>query len=389
MSRVFLLILDSFGIGGAPDAEAFGDKGADTLGHIAARVNLKLPNMNALGLGRAAELATGHDPLGSCELKGQWGVGQEISKGKDTVSGHWEIAGVPVTFDWGYFPKAEPTFPKSFTDALIARAKLPGILGNAHASGIEVIERLGEDHMRSGKPIVYTSADSVIQIAAHEESFGLTRLLEVCQIARELSYPMNIGRVIARPFIGTNSANFTRTGNRKDLTVLPPSATLFNVLTDAKRDIISVGKIGDIYAHSGTGREVKASGNAVLFDTTLQEIPKLKAGGFLMTNFVDFDMLYGHRRDVQGYADALEYFDARLPEVFALLQTGDLLILTADHGNDPTWFGTEHTRECVPILCAGRDLKSGSFGARKTFSDIGQTIANHLSIPPLATGAAW
>lgn len=389
MSRVFLLILDSFGIGGAPDAKAFGDEGANTLGHIAERVKLALPNMNALGLGRAAELATGHNPLAPCKLQGLWGVGQEISKGKDTVSGHWEIAGVPVTFDWGYFPKTQPTFPKHLTDAIITQANLPGILGNAHASGTEIIERLGEEHMRSGKPIVYTSADSVIQIAAHEESFGLERLLSVCQIARDLSYALNIGRVIARPFIGTKAADFIRTGNRKDYTVLPPSPTLFNVLTDANRDIISVGKIGDIYAHSGTGREVKASGNAALFDTTLQEMPKLNAGGFLMTNFVDFDMHYGHRRDVQGYANALEYFDARLPEVLALLQDDDLLILTADHGNDPTWVGTEHTRECIPILCAGQNLTPGSIGTRTTFSDIGQTIARHLKLQPLATGAAW
>jgi phosphopentomutase len=389
MSRVFLFVLDSVGIGGAPDAKAFGDVGSNTLGHIAARVPLHLPNLNGLGLGRAAHLATGQNPLLGCALRGVWGVGQEISRGKDTPSGHWEIAGVPVLFDWGYFPHTVPAFPQSFTEALMSRARLPGLLGNCHASGTTIIEELGTEHMRSGKPIIYTSADSVIQIAAHEQSFGLDRLYAVCQIARDLSYALNIGRVIARPFLGSVPQNFTRTGNRKDYTVLPPSPTLFNILTEAGRDIISVGKIGDIYAHSGTGREVKASGNADLFDTTLREMPALKPGGFLMTNFVDFDMLYGHRRDVQGYAAALEYFDQRLPEALSLLQADDLLILTADHGNDPTWPGTEHTREAVPILAFGPHLKPGSIGIRKTFADIGQTIAQHLGVPKLATGTAW
>ncbi len=240
------------------------------------------------------------------QVTGQWGAGEEISHGKDTVSGHWEMAGVPVLFDWGYFPATIPTFPKDLTDALITQAKLPGILGDKHASGTEIIAELGEEHMRSGKPIVYTSADSVIQIAAHEQSFGLERLYDVCKIARELSYPLNIGRVIARPFTGNDARSFTRTGNRKDYTVLPPSPTLFNITSDAGRDVVSVGKIGDIYAHSGTGGEVKASGHPSLWEATLREVPKLKDGGFLMVNFVDFDMLYGHRRDPLGYGKALD-----------------------------------------------------------------------------------
>jgi phosphopentomutase len=258
-----------------------------------------------------------------------------------------------------------------------------------HASGTEIVAELGAEHMHTGKPIVYTSADSVIQIAAHEETFGLEKLYEVCRIARELSYDLNIGRVIARPFIGTDAGNFIRTGNRKDYTVLPPSPTLLNVLTKAGREVITVGKIGDIYAHSGTGREVKASGNAALFDTTLSEMQNLKDGGFLMTNFVDFDMLYGHRRDAIGYGAALEYFDARLPEAMALLHEGDLMILTADHGNDPTWRGTDHTRECVPVLTYAKGMKPGSFGRRKTFADIGQTIAQHLDLPQLKNGKSW
>jgi phosphopentomutase len=389
MSRVFLFILDSFGIGGAPDAEKYGDAGANTFVHIAETVELDVPNLAALGLGLAAQASSGKNPLPAISLKGQWGYAEEVSHGKDTPSGHWEIAGVPVLFDWGYFPNTVPTFPKTFTDAFIAQSDIPGILGDCHASGTEIIARLGEDHMRSGRPIVYTSADSVIQIAAHERSFGLQRLYQICQVARNLSYDMNIGRVIARPFTGTDATTFTRTGNRKDYTVLPPSPTLLDVLTVAGRDIITIGKIGDIYAHSGTGREIKASGNASLLDTTLREMPNLRDGGFLMTNFVDFDMLYGHRRDPAGYAAALEYFDHRLIEAMAHLREGDLMILTADHGNDPTWRGTDHTRECVPVLTFSKGMVPGSFGRRSSFADIGQTIAKHLGITRLSTGLAW
>jgi phosphopentomutase len=389
MSRAFLFILDSFGIGGAPDADKYGDAGANTFAHIAEAAKLNLPNLASLGLGLAAEAAAGKNPLPGAKLKGQWGYAEEVSHGKDTPSGHWEIAGVPVLFDWGYFPNTIPTFPKAFTDAFIEQTGLPGILGNCHASGTEIIARLGAEHMISGKPIVYTSADSVIQIAAHEQSFGLERLYDICRVARALSYDMNIGRVIARPFAGSDKTNFTRTGNRKDYTVLPPSPTLLDVITKAERGIITIGKIGDIYAHSGTGREVKASGNAALFDTTLKEMPNLQDGGLLMTNFVDFDMLYGHRRDPTGYGAALEYFDQRLPEAMMLLREGDLMILTADHGNDPTWRGTDHTRECIPVLTYAKGMQPGSFGRRKTFADIGQTIARHLGVPTLATGTPW
>ncbi|MGQ0484291.1 MAG: phosphopentomutase [Hyphomicrobiales bacterium] len=389
MTRAFVFVLDSLGVGGAPDAEKFGDAGANTLAHIAERMALRLPNMASLGLGLAAEQASGRNPLGSIQLKGQWGCAEEISHGKDTPSGHWEIAGVPVLFDWGYFPHTIPTFSRGLTDALIARCNLPGLLGNKHASGTEIIAELGEEHVLSGKPIVYTSADSVIQIAAHEESFGLKRLYDVCKVARELSYELNIGRVIARPFVGNTPEDFTRTGNRKDYSVLPPSPTLLDRLGKAGRDVISIGKIGDIYAHSGTGREVKATGNAALIDATLHEMPSLEDGGLLMSNFVDFDMLYGHRRDPLGYGKALEYFDARLPELQAQLRKGDLMILTADHGCDPTWKGTDHTRECVPVLGFAPGIAPGGLGRRKSFADIGQTVARHLAIEPLGAGTAW
>ena len=389
MSRAFLFVLDSVGIGGAPDAAKYGDVGANTLGHIAERVPLHLPNLAALGLGHAAQLAAGINPLPPADLLGQWGVGEEISNGKDTPSGHWEMAGVPVLFDWGYFPQTIPAFPESFTQEFVRRAKLPGILGNKHASGTAIIEELCAEHIATGKPIVYTSADSVIQIAAHEETFGLERLYEICRIARELSLDMNIGRVIARPFTGHDTSTFSRTANRRDYTMRPPQPTLLDVLTGAGREVITMGKIGDIYAHSGTGREVKAAGNDKLFDATLIEMATLRDGGFLMANFVDFDMLYGHRRNPAGYAKALEDFDARLTEAMTLVREGDLMIFTADHGNDPTWKGSDHTRECVPILAYAKNILPGSIGRRKTFADIGQTIAHHLDIPVLATGTRW
>ena len=389
MSRAFLFILDSFGIGAAPDAAKFGDEGANTFGHIAEQMTLNLPNLAALGLGLAAEAAAGRNPLSPVALQGQWGWAEEISHGKDTPSGHWEIAGVPVLFDWGYFPNTIPCFPTELTDAIVTRCNLPGLIGNKHASGTEIIAELGEEHIRTGRPIIYTSADSVIQIAAHEQSFGLQRLYEVCQVARELSYALNIGRVIARPFVGTSAEDFSRTGNRKDYSVLPPAPTLLDRLTAAGREVVSIGKIGDIYAHSGTGREVKASGNAALLEATLAEMPKLKDGGLLMTNFVDFDMVFGHRRDALGYGQALQDFDARLPDLQAQLRAGDLMILTADHGCDPSWKGSDHTRECVPVLCYAPGIKPGSIGRRGTFSDIGQTLARHLGIEPLAAGVAW
>jgi phosphopentomutase len=392
MSRAFLFILDSVGIGGAPDADRFGDRGANTLGHIAAHVPLSLPHLASLGLGHAALAASGHLPKGfaaETALRGQWGFGVEKSNGKDTPSGHWEIAGVPVTFDWGYFPKTVPCFPKSFTDALIAGAELPGLLGNKHASGTDIIAEFGEDHMESSRPIIYTSADSVIQIAGHEETFGLDRLYEVCQVARELSYDLNVGRVIARPFVGADAGDFTRTGNRKDYSISPPAPTLLDRLTEAGREVISIGKIGDIYAHSGTGREIKAVGNDALFEASLAAIPGLAQGGLLITNFVDFDMLYGHRRDPRGYGAALEAFDAQLPQALELLNPGDLLVITADHGCDPTWRGSDHTRECVPILTFAPDMAPASIGRCDCFADIGQTIAAHLRISALAAGKSW
>lgn len=387
MSRAFLFVMDSVGIGGAPDAASFGDEGSNTVGHISDRMKLHVPNLTALGLAKAVKAASGsaHGLDADAPTHGSWGFATEVSQGKDTITGHWEMAGVPLQFAWGYFPQTIPAFPQNLMDEIIKRCNLPGLLALCHASGTQVIEDFGEEHVRTGKPIMYTSADSVVQIAAHEEYFGLQRLYDVCKVARELTYAMNIGRVIARPFLGSAAANYARTPNRKDFAVIPPSPTLLNVLTDAGREVISVGKIGDIYAHSGTGQEFKASGNASLMAETLRHMDDLADGGFLMTNFVEFDTEYGHRRDVLGYGQALERFDAMLPDVLAKLKPDDLLIITADHGNDPTWKGTDHTREAIPILC-NQNLE---IGQRNCFSDIGQSIAEHLRVPALSAGIAF
>ena len=389
MPRVFLFILDSFGIGNAPDAAQFGDEGANTFLHICDRMPLNLPHMASLGLGLAAEAAGGRNPFPDAKLIGRWAHAQELSQGKDTITGHWEIAGVPVPFKWHYYPDTDHSFPNDLLDEIIARANIPGLLCGTHASGTQVIEDFGEEHLRTRKPIIYTSADSVIQIAAHEQHFGLQRLYDVCKIVRELTYDLKVGRVIARPFLGETAKTFARTGNRKDYAIAPPSPTLLKIASDAGRHVISVGKIGDIYGHVGTGEEVKVSGNAAMMEKVITLMPTLKDGGFLMTNFVDFDTNHGHRRDPIGYGKLLQEFDANLPRVFAQMQQDDLLILTADHGNDPTWHGTEHTREQIPIMIYGKSLTSGNDGHRKSFSDIGQSVAAWLKLPKLGAGTAF
>ncbi|WP_259780081.1 phosphopentomutase [Aestuariispira ectoiniformans] len=402
MKRAIILVMDSFGVGAAPDADAFGDTGSDTLGHIAAacaagkadnslrRGPLHLPNLARLGLGLAAQKNTGSLPNGlgvaADTVEGAYGFAAEVSKGKDTPSGHWEIAGLPVDFDWGFFPKTVPSFPEELVNDLVREADLPGILGNKHASGTTIIEELGEEHIRSGKPICYTSADSVFQIAAHETHFGLERLYEVCEIAKRLTEKLNVGRVIARPFIGESPADFKRTGNRRDYTVPPHADTLLDRLSAGGGEVISVGKISDIFAHKGITKKVKATGNMALFDATLEEMKTAGDNSLIFTNFVDFDSSYGHRRDVPGYAHALEEFDRRLPELEAMLQPGDLVLITADHGCDPTWQGSDHTRECVPVLFFGPAAKAGDLGKRDTFADMGQTIASHLGLQPLPAG---
>ena len=401
MQRAIVLIMDSVGIGASDDAERFGDAGADTLGHIAEACAsgqggrhgaLELPNLARLGLGLAAQASRGAVPPGlasATTVTGAYGYAVETSRGKDTPSGHWEMAGVPVTFDWGYFPKTEPCFPPALTDRLIERCSLPGLLGNRHASGTQIIEQLGQEHLSSGKPIVYTSADSVFQIAAHESHFGLDRLYQSCAIARELVDAYQIARVIARPFVGETPATFHRTANRRDLAVPPPAPTLLDRLSAARGAVIGIGKIADIYAHRGVGRTVKADGNQALFDATLDQLAAAGDRSLILTNFVDFDTLYGHRRDVVGYACALEAFDRRLPELEARLQPGDVAIITADHGCDPTWPGSDHTREHVPVLAFGPGVEARPIGRRTSFADIGQSLAGHLGLAPLDHGIGF
>ena len=388
MPRAFILVLDSFGLGSAPDADRFGDRGADTFGHIAAHEALALPHLESLGLAAAAQMASGSWAEGFAMRRGftgAYGAAFEQSTGKDTPSGHWEIAGVPVAFDWGYFPREQPCFPESFTSALIREAGLPGLLGNCHSSGTEIIARLGDEHVATGKPIVYTSADSVFQVAAHESAFGLERLQELCKLAFKLLAPYRIARVIARPFVGAQG-DYRRTANRKDYSQSPPAATLLDHVQDAGGEVIGIGKIGDIFADQGVSRNLKADGNMALFDATLQAADEAGAGSLVFANFVDFDQSFGHRRDVPGYAQALRDFDARLPELMGRMQPDDLAVITADHGCDPTWPGSDHTREYVPMLFFGQSVLPRPLGISDSFADIGQTIARHLAVAPLAHG---
>lgn len=405
MKRAIILVLDSFGVGATADAEKFGDVGSDTMGHIAEQCDkgladngdrkgpLSLPNLSKLGLAMTHKESTGHFAPGmdvDAEIIGAYGHAAELSSGKDTPSGHWEIAGVPVLFDWGYFTDKENSFPKELTDRILERANLPGFLGNCHASGTQVLDDLGEEHMKTGMPIFYTSADSVFQIACHEETFGLDNLLSLCQIAREELEDYNIGRVIARPFTGPKSGEFERTGNRRDLSLEPPATTVLQKLVDEKGgDVISIGKISDIYAGCGITKKVKATGIPALFEATIDQIKEAGDKSIVFTNFVDFDSAYGHRRDVAGYAAALEYFDGRLPEILDILQEDDILIITADHGCDPTWPGTDHTREHIPVLAYGKKLPAGSLGRRDTFADIGQSLADYFGTSAMDYGKSF
>jgi phosphopentomutase len=395
MSRAFILLLDSFGLGALPDADKYGDAGANTFGHIAKWAAnegkpMSLPNLERLGLAAAAHKASGEWAAGFNQrdgFTGAWGVAREQSTGKDTQSGHWEIAGVPVLFDWGYFPKTVPSFPKELTDKLQELTGVPGWLGNCHASGTTIIDELGDEHVATGRPILYTSADSVLQIAAHEESFGLERLYEVCEAAYELVKPYNIGRVIARPFLGANG-KYKRTSNRHDYAVPPTAPTLLDHVKDAGGEVIALGKISDIFAAQGVTRLVKGPDNMALFDRLLEVAIDAPSKSLSFVNFVDFDMHFGHRRDVAGYSNALHELDARLPEFMAKLKDGDLVVITADHGCDPTAPGSDHTREHIPMIFFGPNVVPQELPTANTFSDIGATLAKHLGVKPLSNGTA-
>ncbi|MEI9992459.1 MAG: phosphopentomutase [Rhizomicrobium sp.] len=400
--RAIVGVLDSFGLGSAPDAARFGDAGANTFGHIAKACveglkrpsgksgPLDIPNFLGLGLGEAAK---GADPDVTMpapgRIVGRYGYAAELGRGKDTPSGHWEMMGLPVEYDWGFFPRTVPTFPAKLTKDFIARTGVPGILGDCHASGTEIIDRLGEEHIATGKPIVYTSADSVYQIAAHETHFGLERLYECCHIARKLVDAYNIGRVIARPFVGEKPGAFKRTGNRHDYAMPPTAPTLLDRYAATGRQVVGIGKISDIFAAKGITKYVKAFGNDEVFDRMMDEVRTGPKDAIIFANFVDFDTLFGHRRDVAGYAGALEAFDARIPELTAALRQDDLVVFSADHGCDPTWPGTDHTREFVPVIAFGPGVTPGPIGERSTFADIGQSCAAHLGIAPLNVGTSF
>ena len=394
--RAVILMMDSFGIGGAEDAAKFSDAGADTLGNIvAARGKLSIPNLAALGLLEAAQASTGRAvacgplPPAGVSLPSKYGFMREISRGKDTSSGHWEMAGCPVDFDWGYFKPEYPSFPDELIEKICTQAGLPGILGNKAASGTVIIEELGEEHIRTGKPICYTSADSVFQIAAHEKHFGLERLYRLCEIAFEHIKPYNIARVIARPFEGEKKGEFKRTKNRHDYSVTPPKPTLLDEIKKAGGQVIAIGKINDIFAKQGVTKAVKAAGLKELWDVTLQEAKNAPDFSLVFTNFVDFDMTWGHRRDVEGYAKGLEYFDTRLPELAAQMQEGDIALITADHGCDPTYKGTDHTREHVPVILFGPGIEPKFIGGRDTYADIAQTLADYFKLPPMPVGKSF
>ena len=393
MARAFLVVMDSVGIGGAPDAGAFfngtvPDTGANTLGNIAmacargeandARQGpLHVPNLDRLGLGQAVLLASGAPAPGlGVETLGIWGVATEVSRGKDTPSGHWELAGLPVPWDWHHFPDAQPAFPDDLVAKVCALAGTDGILGNCHASGTDILRLCGEEHMRSGQPICYTSADSVFQIAAHEDTFGLDRLLALCEALAPHLHAMKVGRVIARPFVGTSAGTFARTTNRRDYAVTPPAPVLTNWVQDAGRRVYAVGKIGDIFSMQGID-ELRKGSDAELMAHLETLMGEAEDGSLTFANFVEFDSLFGHRRDVAGYARALEWFDAEIGQFITSLRADDLLILTADHGNDPSWSGTDHTRERVPVLIAGTGRgELGHIG----FADVAGIVARHLGV---------
>ena len=393
MARAFLVVMDSVGCGGAPDAGAFGDEGSNTLAHIAQACAegrategrsgpLALPNLESLGLGPAVVLASGADWPNHCPAPtGAWGAATEVSPGKDTPSGHWELAGVPVPWDWHYFPDTTPSFPDDVVAETCRLAGTEGILGNCHASGTEIIARLGEEHLKTGWPICYTSADSVFQIAAHEEAFGLERLLDLCKALAPMLHEMRIGRVIARPFVGEPGA-LARTTNRKDFAVAPPGATLLDVVQDNRRRVRAIGKIGDIFSMRGID-ELRKGSDSDLMEHLIEAVGEAPEGSLTFANFVEFDSLFGHRRDVSGYARALEWFDSQLPRVFMGAHPDDLFVFTADHGNDPTWTGSDHTRERVPVLCHGAGARAIGNVA---FVDVAATVAAHLDVTFDKTG---
>lgn len=371
-NRVILIVMDSVGIGYLPDADQYGDEGSNTLGHIAEKIkDIKIPNLTRLGLGNidiSNALPKTDHPVAA------YGKAAEQSAGKDTTTGHWEIAGSVLAKP---FPVFNGGFPAEFITAY-EKAIGMSVIGNYAASGTVIIDELGDEHVKTGFPIVYTSADSVFQIAMHEDIIPIERQYEICQIARDMLVgDLEVGRVIARPFIGT-SGHYTRTSRRKDFATLPPD-NILTAVSDAGMEVYAIGKINDIFAGKSITRYVKTADNAEGILRTIEAI-KEDTSGLVFTNLVDFDMMFGHRRDVEGYAQCLEEFDASLPEIMTHMKENDLLIITADHGNDPTWQGTDHTREYIPILMYGHGIEPNHFGIRKNYTAIAATIAEVLGI---------
>jgi len=373
-NRVLLIVLDGAGIGAMPDAPEWGDAGADTFGHILESRTVRLPNLQRYGLGNIRPLQS-VPPLD--HLSGSYGRCALRSNGKDTTTGHWEMAGIILDYAFPTYPNG---FPPPVIDKFVRETSVPGILGNVPASGTEIIKDLGEEHVKTGKPIVYTSADSVFQIAAHEEVIPLERLYQICEIARRiLDGEHRVGRVIARPFLG-QSGSFYRTENRHDYAVPPPRENLLPALKDEDLDVVCIGKIASIYDSMGVTEELTAKNNEQSIDQTIKALND-STRGLIFSNLVDFDMLYGHRRDTEGYAKALEHFDSRLPEIEAAMRDDDVMMITADHGNDPTFRGSDHTREYAPLLVYGRNARGGvDLGTRDSLADIGQTIAVNFRV---------
>ncbi len=379
--RVILLVMDGVGCGELPDAAAYGDPGSDTLAHVSEKTpTLKLPNLQRWGIGNLTKMPT-TPALALDKLSASFGKCEELSNGKDTTSGHWEMAGIVVTEAFTTYPNG---FSKEIVDRWCRENNLPGVLANCTASGTEIIQKYGEEHMKTGKPILYTSADSVWQIAAHEETFGLQRLLDISKSARKLCDELNISRVIARPFVGLDAKSFKRTHHRKDYSQMPPSKTAMEYVIDAGLRSVGVGKIWNIFNGRGVQDSYETEDNNDGMRQTISLLDKYKEG-FIFVNLIDFDMNYGHRRDVPGFAKALEDFDAFIPQLEAKLTERDLVIISADHGNDPTYRGTDHTREYVPFIAYSKGMKPRDLGSRKTFADIGQTVVHALTGKPSMT----
>jgi phosphopentomutase len=379
--RVIVIVLDSVGIGALPDAGAYGDEGSNTLGNIAQRVELQLPVLRSLGLDRLVSFGDGQ----AAAPAGAYGRMAEASAGKDSVTGHWEMMGLVLERPFPTFPSGFPSDAMAEFERRIGRSTL----GNVVASGTEVIDRLGSEHVRTGRPIIYTSADSVFQIAAHEDVIPIPELHRICGVAFDLfATGLGVGRVIARPFVGVPGA-FTRTANRHDYALEPTGPTLLDRLTERDVPVVTVGKVGDLFAGRGISRAVPTTSDADGLDKLQVELADTPSG-FIFANLVDFDTLYGHRNDVAGYAANLQRFDERLPRILAALRPSDLLVVTADHGNDPSTPSTDHSREYVPILLTGAGIRAGvDVGTRKTFADLGQTLAANFGVGPLAHGSSF